>query len=173
MWLNNIWSWLSQLNKIHIVCKLLINLLMTYCIHPTILYPLNPTRGLREAGAYPSCHWMKGRVHPGQVASPSPGHTETNNHPRSHSLLRSIQCHQLSRFWAVGGSRSTWREFPHTRVCVKKHENTQKGPQAPTGIRTRQRCQPPHHHAAPGTLQQTQILNNFTLLSKKKKIPCP
>ena len=34
-----------------------------------------------------------GRVHPGQVASPSQGHTETNetnNRARSHSFLRTI-----------------------------------------------------------------------------------
>jgi len=33
------------------------------------LYPLNPTQGCGGAGAYPSCHWERGRVHPGQVAS--------------------------------------------------------------------------------------------------------
>jgi len=30
------------------------------------------------------------RVHPGQVASPSQGHTETNNHANQHSLQGSI-----------------------------------------------------------------------------------
>ena len=35
--------------------------------------------GARElAGAYPSCNWVRGGVHPGQVASPSQDHTETN-----------------------------------------------------------------------------------------------
>jgi len=80
-------------------------------IHPSIhfLYPLNPTQGRRLAGAYPSCHWARGRVHPGPVASPSQGHTETNNHPCSHSLLGSILSHQLTWhacFGAVGGHQS-------------------------------------------------------------------
>ncbi len=30
-------------------------------------------RGSQRAGAYPSRHWARGRVHPGQVASQSPG----------------------------------------------------------------------------------------------------
>ena len=39
-----------------------------------------------KTGAYPSCHWARGRVRPGQVASPSQGHIETNvtnNHART------------------------------------------------------------------------------------------
>ena len=54
--------------------------------------PFSQGRG-GGAGAYPSCHWARRRVHPGQVVSPSQGHTEkneTNNHPCSHSLLGSI-----------------------------------------------------------------------------------
>ena len=50
------------------------------------LDPLIPIYGHGGAGAYPSCHWVRGRVHPGQVASPSQGHTETNetnNHTHS------------------------------------------------------------------------------------------
>ena len=38
------------------------------------------------------------------------GHTETHNHPRSHSLLGTTYSHQLTVhacFWGVGGSRST------------------------------------------------------------------
>jgi len=45
------------------------------------------------AGAYPSGHRARGGVHPGQVTSPSQGHRETNdtnNHTRSHSLLRTF-----------------------------------------------------------------------------------
>jgi len=48
---------------------------------------------LAEIEAYPSCHWARGRLQAGQVASPSQGHTEpdeTHNHPRSHSLLGRI-----------------------------------------------------------------------------------
>jgi len=57
------------------------------------LNPLNPIQGRGGAGAYPSCHWARGGVHPGQVTSPSQGHTEsieTHNHARLHRLLRSI-----------------------------------------------------------------------------------
>ena len=58
--------------------------------YPSIhfLYPLNPSVGSRGAGAYPSGHRARGGVQPGQVASPSQGHKETNNH--THSLLRTI-----------------------------------------------------------------------------------
>jgi len=52
-----------------------------------LLYPLNPIQGC------PSCHWVRGAVHPGLVTNPSQGHTETNethNHARSNSLLGTI-----------------------------------------------------------------------------------
>jgi len=52
------------------------------------VYPFNPSVGSRGAGAYPSGHRARGGVHPGQVTSPSQGHTETNetnNH--THSLF--------------------------------------------------------------------------------------
>jgi len=64
-------------------------------IHLSIhfLYPLNPSVG--SQGGWSLFHLSSGGdgVHTGQVASPSQGHTETNetnNHPRSHSLLRTI-----------------------------------------------------------------------------------
>ena len=47
------------------------------------LYRLIRRSGRGGAGAYPSGHRAKGGVHPGQVASPSQGHIETNNHTRS------------------------------------------------------------------------------------------
>ena len=48
-------------------------------IHPSIfLYFLICRSGRGGAGAYPSGHRVKGGVHPGQVASPSQGHIETN-----------------------------------------------------------------------------------------------
>jgi len=81
------------------------------------------------AGAYPSGHRARGGVHPGQVASPSQDHTETNNHTRSHSLLRTILETLINLtccFWMVGGSRSTRREATHT---WGEHANsTQNGP---------------------------------------------
>jgi len=63
-------------------------------IHPSIFYTrLIRRSGRRGAGAYPSGHRARGGVHPGQVASPSQGHietNETNNLTRSHSLLMTI-----------------------------------------------------------------------------------
>jgi len=60
-------------------------------IHPSIFYTrLIRWSGRWGAGAYPSSHRAKGGVHPGQVACPSQGHTETNNHTQTHSLLRTI-----------------------------------------------------------------------------------
>ena len=53
--------------------------------HPSIFHTrLIRRSGRGGAGAYPSGHW--GGVHPGQVASPSQSHTETNetnNHTHS------------------------------------------------------------------------------------------
>ena len=46
------------------------------------------------AGAYPSGHPGRGVVHPGQVASPSQGHTETNetnNHTHATEIIQMIQ----------------------------------------------------------------------------------
>ena len=44
-------------------------------IHPSIhfLFLLHRIQGCREAGAHPSCHWARGRVQPGGVASASQG----------------------------------------------------------------------------------------------------
>ena len=48
-------------------------------IHPSIFYTrLIQLSGRGGAGAYPSSHWARGGVYPGQVASSSQGHTETN-----------------------------------------------------------------------------------------------
>jgi len=56
-------------------------------IHPSIFYTrLIHRSGRGGAGA----HRARGGVHPGQIASPSQGHTETNDRAHSHSLLRSI-----------------------------------------------------------------------------------
>ena len=54
--------------------------------HPSIFYTrlIRPS-GRGGAGAYPSGHRARGGVHPGQVASPSQGHTETNK-TNNHSL---------------------------------------------------------------------------------------
>ena len=61
----------------------------TQTIHTSIFYTCLIRRsGRGGAGAYPSCHRGRGGVHPGQVASPSQGHTETNetnNHTHAHN----------------------------------------------------------------------------------------
>jgi len=36
-------------------------------------YPLNPVHSHRWAVVYPSCHWARGKVKPGQAANPSEG----------------------------------------------------------------------------------------------------
>uniref|UniRef100_A0A669DAA6 Metalloendopeptidase n=1 Tax=Oreochromis niloticus TaxID=8128 RepID=A0A669DAA6_ORENI len=96
--------------------------------------PLILSRVAGGAGAYPSCHRARGRVHPGQVASLSQGqHTGTDNHSRSHSLTPSDNLDypinlspQTACLWTVGGSRSTRREPTQTRG---EHANsTQKDP---------------------------------------------
>ena len=78
---------------------------------------------LNMAGAYPSCHWARGGVDPGQVGSPSQGHTETietHNLARSHSLLGKIKSHRLTWhawFWMVGGSRSSTSLAQNAALC--------------------------------------------------------
>jgi len=83
-------------------------------VYPSIHFLYRQSVG-RVAGAYPSNHRAKGGVHPGQVASPSQGHIETNETNKWVGIV-----------WIVGGSRSTRREPTHTRG---EHANsTQKGP---------------------------------------------
>ncbi|MED6255931.1 hypothetical protein ATANTOWER_017068, partial [Ataeniobius toweri] len=46
-----------------------------------------------------SALWARGKVHPGQVASPSQGNTEmhrTNNHAHTYSHLRANEKYQLT-----------------------------------------------------------------------------
>ena len=55
-------------------------------IHPSIFYTCLIRRsGRGGAGAHPSGHWAIGGVQPGQVASPSQGHTETNETNNTHT----------------------------------------------------------------------------------------
>ena len=89
-------------------------------IHPSIFY----TPLIHRAGAYPSGHWARGGVHPGQVASPSQGHTETNetnNHTRSHSLLRTFLESQinLTCMFLNGGRKREYPEGTHTYMGRK------------------------------------------------------
>ena len=67
-----------------------------------------------------------GGVHPGQIASPSQGHTETNNHARSHSLLRTIleSPIKLTCMFLDGGRKP---EYPNMQTPHRK---------APVGDRT-------------------------------------
>jgi len=159
-----------------------------YVLLPTLncLYPLNPIQGHGGAGAYLSCHWARGGVHRGQVASPSQGHTErnkTNNHACSHSLLGTILSHQLTWhacFWAMGGSCSTCREPTHTRG---EHANsTQKGwdsNQEPscceaTVLTTTPMCSPVslYSHQAKLTYQPYASLMKLNNYSKSKPLKC-
>jgi len=49
-------------------------------------YENNKKKSIQIAGAYPSHHWARGGVHPGQLSSPSQGHSETNEHAHAHIL---------------------------------------------------------------------------------------
>ena len=70
------WS-LNVLNKLKNV--IIVFMRTGTSIHPFSI-PSIRRSGRGGAGAYPSVHRAKGGVHPGQVASPSQGHIETNNH---------------------------------------------------------------------------------------------
>ena len=78
-------KWSFQCIRITHIHKWKIIILLKLSIHFLIR-----RSGRGGAGVYPSGHRAKGGVHPGQVASPSQGHIETNNHTCSHSLLRTI-----------------------------------------------------------------------------------
>lgn len=73
-------------------------------LHPSI-HALSFIRSL-GAGAYPSCLWVRGRVHPGQVISPSQDwHIETSNHTYSNLILSNLcnraNCHnkRIKVYW--------------------------------------------------------------------------
>ena len=55
--------------------------------HPSIhlLYLLNEIHRSQGAGAYPSCHWVRGRVHPRLFASSPQNHIETDVTMRAHT----------------------------------------------------------------------------------------
>ncbi|MED6244657.1 hypothetical protein ATANTOWER_020117 [Ataeniobius toweri] len=60
---------------------------------------------MQELVPISSSLWARGGVHPGQVASPSQGNTETfrtNNHAHTHSHLRAIESHD-SGLWEGAG----------------------------------------------------------------------
>jgi len=105
-------------------------------IHPSIFYTRLILRsGRGGAGAYPSGHWARGGVHPGQVASPSQGHTETNetnNHTHAHSLLRTIleSPINLTCMFLDGGRKPEYPERTHGytgRTCKLHTERPQLG----------------------------------------------
>ena len=69
-----------------------------------------PTQGRGGAGAYPSCHWVWGRVHPGQVASPS----------QQDETRRTISQEDFKkRFWLVGSKIQT-KTFAQKQLHKKK-----------------------------------------------------
>jgi len=85
------------------------------------LYQLNPAWGRR---ACPSCHWVRGRVHPGHVARPSQGHTETNE-TKKHVCLINLIC-----MFFGGGRKPKYLERTHTytgRTCKLHEERSQLG----------------------------------------------
>lgn len=54
-------------------------------IQSFIFYTANPSQGCGSAGAYPSCHWLKGRVHPELVDSQLQGNIERQKTIHSHT----------------------------------------------------------------------------------------
>jgi len=62
-----------------------------------------------------------------KATSPSQGHIETNNHPRSHSLLRSILSHQLTWHACFLGSENPQENLrKHGRTCKFRTERPLK-----------------------------------------------
>ncbi|MEQ2303988.1 hypothetical protein AMECASPLE_022416, partial [Ameca splendens] len=78
-----------------------------------------------------------GRVHPGQVASPLQGNTQTIKHTLIHPPKGNFQRDQLTEqacLWTVGGTRSTWKEPRH---AWGEHANSmQKDPRPGVKPRT-------------------------------------
>ncbi len=54
--------------------------------NPPIIYTAYPQQGCGDAGADPSCHWVSGEVHPGQVASQVTGPTYRDKQPPTGNL---------------------------------------------------------------------------------------
>ena len=62
---------------------------------------------------------MGGRVHPGQVAGASQGHTETRNH--AHSLVGTIESQMnLKCMFLYGGKKPEYPERTHAYTARKK-----------------------------------------------------
>jgi len=118
-----LWCWISE----HVNFAPYTTLFAVWISRPNIsihpfLCPLNPTQSRGGAGAYPSSHWARGGVNPGRVASPSQGHTETNSHTHSHSLLKTIweSPINLTCMFFDGGRKPEYPERTHTytgRTC--------------------------------------------------------
>ena len=133
-------------------------------LYPSIhfLYPLNPILELQGA----SRHWARGRVHPGQVASPSQGHSQTNE-TNDHTLTPRDNLETPINpkcLFLEGGRKPEYPERTHT--YTGKHVNsTQKGLSwesylepfccEPTLLTTVQ----PNHN--PINYIQSQFKNNF------------
>ena len=78
-------------------------------IHSLVFYArLFQFRVLKGGWSLSQGHWVRGRLHPGQVAIPSQGHTETNNHARHACPSNNLES-------PINLSQRTWREPMHTR----------------------------------------------------------
>lgn len=72
----------------------------TGALHPSITLTAFPFEGHRDAWANLGCHWVRSRVHAGQVASPSQAwHTVTNKRSHSHSHLHQSTWTHAFRLW--------------------------------------------------------------------------
>jgi len=93
-----------------------------------------PAIGSGGAGAYPSCHWARGGVHPGQLASPSQGHIETNEtQPCTLTLTPKDNLESpinLTCMFLDGGRKLEYPERTHAytgRTCKLHTERPQVG----------------------------------------------
>ena len=91
--------------------------------------PFNPIQGRSAAGVYTCCHWARGKIHPGQVASPSQGHKERNimhththsqgqftNQPNMHAKYASAIKKEVSgENMQTHVMRRSWGQLPLTR----------------------------------------------------------
>ena len=125
-------------------------MLISNSAHPSIFYTRLICRG---AKAYPSGHRARGRVHPGQVASSSQGHTEIHNHTRS--LLGTIleSPINLTCMFLDSGRKPEYPERTHTYGENMQTPHRKAPARSWTGnpLAVRQRCYPAHHRAAPSS----------------------
>ena len=124
------------------------------------LHPLNLIQDWGEAGAYLSCHWARGRVHPGRFASPSQGlrqtrHATTHAHSTPGANLETpinLTCISLDCGWKP-------EYLERNRTCMVENMRTPHR-KAPARILTR-KGESPNHHITMQPASQFKITNKY------------